>query len=136
VQTTNFSKKDWLTSIRCFYHDCCGVYFLSKMMKIDLLSKFRNREFSRGGRRGWYGWRRKETNYFLDPPPVYPGEEFPSDEKSIPAQRQLEAFYSPMARPPLAAPALSNADPQRQETVRAALLEKPAPSGFLQLQRR
>jgi hypothetical protein len=111
-----------------------GIYFLSKMMKIDILSKFRNREFSRRGRRGWYGWRIKETIYSSDPPPIYPGEGFPSDEKSIPAQRQLEAFYSPMARPPLATPAgaaaLSNADPQRQETVRAALLDNSAPFGF------
>lgn len=103
------------------------------MMKVDVLSKFRNRSFSRGGARGWYGWRRKSTDYSSDPPPVYPGEEYPPDEKPIPTQRSLDAFFSPMARPPLATPAgaaaLSSTDTQRQETVRAALADNPAPFG-------
>jgi hypothetical protein len=101
-------------------------------MKVDILSKFRNRTFSRGGARGWYGWRRQAMDY-SDPPPVYPGEFYPAEEKAIPAQRQLDAFFSPMARPPLATPAgaaaLTNTDPQRQETVRVALLDNPAPFG-------
>jgi hypothetical protein len=102
-------------------------------MRIDVLSKLRSRRFSRGGARGWYGWRRKSEDYSSDPPPTYPGEGFPPDEKAIPAQRELDAFFSPMAKPPLATPAgaaaLSNIDPQRQETVRAALLDNPAPFG-------
>jgi hypothetical protein len=109
-----------------------GIYFFTRMMKIDILSKFRNRAFSRGGARGWYGWRRQSMDY-SDPPPVYPGEFYPAEEKAIPAQRQLDAFFSPMARPPLATPAgaaaLTNTDPQRQETVRVALLDNPAPFG-------
>jgi hypothetical protein len=113
-----------------------GIYFFTRMMKVDVLSKCRNRTFSRGGARGWYGWRRKPTDYSSDPPPVYPGEGYPPDEKAIPAQRQLDAFFSPMARPPLATPAgapgLNNTDPQRQETVRSALLDNPAPFGVSQ----
>jgi hypothetical protein len=107
------------------------IYFLMRMMKIDVLSKLRSRGFSRGGSRGWYGWRRKSANYTSEPPPVYPGEGFLPDEKSIPAQRELHAFFSPMARPSLATPAgaaaLSSIDPQRHETVRAALLDNSTP---------
>jgi hypothetical protein len=108
-----------------------AIYFLTRMMKIDVLSKVRSRKFSRGGTHGWYGWRRRSTDYSADPPPSYPGERYPPDEKPIPAQRELDAFFSPMARPPLATPtgaaALSRIDTQRQEAVRAALLDNPAP---------
>jgi len=65
---------------------------------------------------------------------MYPGEPygFHLDEKSIPAQRQLEAFYSPIVKPTLAIPqaALSRADPSRQDLVREALMADPAPFGF------
>ncbi len=108
------------------------VYFLTRMMRIDV-SKFCSRKVTRGGSRGWYGWRKKSENYTSDPPPVYPGEGFLPDEKSIPTQRELDAFFSPTARPPLATPAgaaaLSSIDPQRQKTVQAALLENPLPFG-------
>jgi hypothetical protein len=74
-------------------------------------------------------------DYSSDPPPSYPGETYPSDEKAVSAQRSLNTFFSPMARPPLATPAaavtLSKADPQTQETVRAALLDNTAPFGML-----
>ncbi len=105
-------------------------------MKINIRSKFHNREFSRGGASGWYGWRKQEMDYSSDPPPTYPGEGYPSDEKAIPAQRSLDAFFSLVGRPPLATPAgaaaLSSVDPQRQETVRTALLDNPAPLEMLQ----
>jgi hypothetical protein len=111
-----------------------GIYFLIRMMKVDVPSKLRNRAFRQGGARGWYGWRRKSTDYSSEPPPLYPGDGYPADEKTIPTQRSLDAFFSPMARPPLATPAgaaaLSNTDSQRQETVRAALLDNPAPFGL------
>jgi len=122
-----------LTYLGAFIIFAALVYFLTRLMKVDILSKLRSRTVSRGGSRGWYGWRRKSENYNSDPPPVYTGEGFLPDEKSIPAQRELDAFFSPMARPPLATPAgaaaLSSIDPQRQETVRAALLDNPGPFG-------
>jgi len=106
------------------------------MMKIDVLSPFRNRGFRRGSK-GWPGWRRRSKDLTSLEPPKYPGQDgsygYPSDEKSIPPQRQLDAFFSPVAIPPLANPqtaaTLSQADPQRQDQVREALLNNPAPFG-------
>jgi hypothetical protein len=114
------------------------VFFIARMKKIDLFSKARGREFSRGGSRGWYGWREREMDYTTDgPPPKYPGYdesiEYPAEQKAVPAQRQLNAFFSPTTTLPLATPesaaGLSRADTQRQETVREALLDNPAPFG-------
>lgn len=115
------------------------VYFIARMKKIDLFSKARGREFSRGGPRGWYGFREREMDYSTDgPPPKYTGYdegfEFASEQKAVPSQRQVDAFYSPTTPPTLATPesaaALSRGqDTQRQETVREALLDKSAPFG-------
>jgi hypothetical protein len=115
------------------------IYLIGRMKKIDLLSKARGREFSRGGSRGWYSWREREMDYTTDgPPPRYPGHdeafEYPSEQKSVPSQRHLDAFYSPTTIPTLATPesaaAMSRgADTQRQEIVREALLDNPAPFG-------
>ena len=111
-----------------------GIYFLIRMMKVDVSSKLRNRSFGRGGARGWYGRRSKSADYSSEPPPIYPGEGYPPDEKPIPTQRSLDAFFSPMARPPLATPAgavaFSNSDTQRQESVRAAVVDNSAPLGL------
>ena len=71
------------------------------------------------------------------PPPKYSNYdesiEYSSEQKAVPAQRQLNAFFSPTTTPPLATPesaaGLSRADPQRQEAVREALLDNPAPFG-------
>jgi hypothetical protein len=100
------------------------------MRKIDLLASVRNRKFGRGGARGWYGWR-KEEKYYMDPPPKYSGDVYPS-EKNIPAQQQVEAFYTPTAVPPMATPAsaanaLARSGSGRQDMVREALLDNPAP---------
>lgn len=66
----------------------------------------------------------------MDNPPQYYGG-YNSNEKSIPTQQHIEAFYSPGGMPPLAIPgtadALSRANSQRQEQVRQALLDNPAP---------
>jgi hypothetical protein len=110
-----------------------GIYFLCRMMKVDLFAKLRNRKFGRGGPRGWYGWRRQEEDYPSDPPPQYAEDIYPPDEKPIPNQQQLDAFYSPITIQPIATPAtaavLSNADSERQNVVREALLDNPAPFG-------
>jgi len=102
-------------------------------MKIDIFRKFRNRKLGRGGARGWYGWRRQSMDYASEPPPMYPGEAFPTEEKAVPAQRQLDAFFTPMGMPPVATPAgatsLANVNPQRQATTRAGLLDNSAPFG-------
>ena len=107
------------------------------MKKRDIFSSLRKRKVRKGGARGWYGWRRASRFPSSDAPPRYLGGEgpyeYPTDEKSIPAQRSLDAFFSPTARPPLATPAgaaaLSRADSERQELVREALLRNPAPFG-------
>ena len=73
----------------------------------------------------------------MDAPPKYTGYaesfDYASEQKTVPAQRQLDAFFSPMSMPALATPesaaALSRTDIQRQETVREALLDNPAPFG-------
>lgn len=124
-------------AIGAFIIFIAAVYFIARMKKIDLFSKARGREFSRGGSRGWYGWRGKEPDYTTDAPPKYTGYdeslEYPSEQKTIPTQRQLDAFYSPTSMPQMASPesaaALSRAETQRQETVREALLANPAPFG-------
>ncbi|KAG0648744.1 hypothetical protein D0Z07_4839 [Hyphodiscus hymeniophilus] len=116
------------------------VYFTARWKKIDLLSRARGRQISKGGPRGWYGWREREMDYATDgPPPKYPGydEEFdlPSEQKRVPAQRQLNAKYSSptivpkLATPESAATLLRGIDTQRQEAVREALLSNPAPFG-------
>jgi hypothetical protein len=103
------------------------------MMKVDLFAKLRNRKFGGGGSRGWYGWRRQEEDYSSDPPPQYAEDIYPPDEKPIPNQQHLDAFYSPITIPPMATPGtaavLSNADSERQNVVREALLDNPAPFG-------
>jgi hypothetical protein len=115
-----------------------GAYLLTRMKKIDLLSVVRNREVRKGGPKGWYGWRRKSMNWTSLSTQGYTNEDgaygYHSDEKSTPAQRQLDAFFSPIAKPPLATPqatsTLSKTDPQRQDVVRKALLDNPAPFGI------
>lgn len=120
-----------LTFAGAFIIVVAGVYFLTRARKIDIPAFFRNRKFGRGGSRGWYGWRKEETDYMSEPPPKYSGEAYPS-EKNIPAQQQVEAFYTPTAVPPMATPAsaanaLERSNSGRQETMREALLDNPAP---------
>lgn len=108
-----------------------GIYFLTRMRKIDLLASFRNRKFGKGGARGWYGWRKEETYYIHDPPPKYSGDVYPS-EKNIPAQQQVEAFYTPTTIPPMATPAsaanaLARSNSGGQDMIREALLDNSAP---------
>lgn len=105
------------------------MYFLTRVRKVDIFAAFRNRKFKRGGARGWYGWRKEETNYMSEPPPQYSGDY--SSEKNIPIQQQVEAFYTPMAVPPMAIPAsaanaLARTDSGRRDMVREALLDNPA----------
>ena len=101
------------------------------MKKIDLFARARGREFSKGGRRGWYGWREREMDYTTDgPPPKYPGydgDEDLSENKTISSQRKLDAFHSPMTAPTgakldSAAVLSKGTDTQRQEAIRVALL--------------
>lgn len=103
------------------------------MVKPSWFSSVRNRKFGKGGARGWYGWRKRETDYLSDPPPKYSGDEYPADDKPIPVQRQLDDFFTPMAQPPRGPPidaaALSGADIQRLETARAALVDNQAQFG-------
>lgn len=129
-------------AIGAFIIFIAAVYFIARMKKIDLFSKARGREFTRGGPRGWYGWRGKESDYTMDAPPKYTGYdesfEYASEQKPVPAQRQLDAFFLPTSMPALATPesaaVLSRADTQRQETVREALLDNPAPFGVIPAQ--
>ena len=116
------------------------VFFISRMKKVDLLSKARGQHFSKGGARGWYGWREKGIDYTADgSPPKYTGyDEFSfeiSEQKPVPAQRQLEAFFSPTTMPRLATPesaaALSRPDIQRQENVCESPLDDANPFGVL-----
>ncbi|KUJ22103.1 uncharacterized protein LY89DRAFT_768394 [Mollisia scopiformis] len=120
-------------AIGAFIIVVAGIYFLTRVRKIDLLAFFRNRKFGKGGARGWYGWRKEETDYMSEPPPKYSGEVYPP-EKTIPAQQQFDAFYTPTAMPPMANPAssanaLARSDSGRQDIVREALLDNPAPFG-------
>jgi hypothetical protein len=67
-------------------------------------------------------------------PPRYSGEqgsyEYSAEAKSVPSQREMEAFFSPKAVPSLATPAraaaLSSVDSRRKELVRKALPDQPA----------
>jgi hypothetical protein len=108
-----------------------GVYFFARMRKIDLWAFFLGRKFERGGRRGWYGWR-KQDDYTSDPPPVY-SDKYPPDEKNIPVQQQIDAFYSPPVAPPMATPAnaavLQRADSQRHEMGQETQLNNTTPFG-------
>ncbi|CZR57161.1 uncharacterized protein PAC_07050 [Phialocephala subalpina] len=118
-------------AIGAFIMVIAGLYFLTRMRKIDLLAYFRDRTFRKGGARGWYGWRRREEDYTSDPPPKYSGEEYPY-EKSIPTQQTVDAFYKPTAVPKMATPAssanaLERSDSGRQDMVREALLDNPEP---------
>lgn len=86
-----------------------GILMFLRMKKIDAFSKFRGRKMRKGGNRGLYGWRREDQDqYPTDAPPKYPGETetygYPSEEKSIPAQQQMDGFFAPVAMPPLAKP--------------------------------
>lgn len=106
-----------------------GIYFLTRMRKIDIFASLRNRKFRRGGPRGWYGWRKEEIYYMNDPPPKYSGDSYLSD---IPTQQKVEAFYTPstvphMATPATAATALARSDSGHQEVARDALLDNAAP---------
>ena len=115
------------------------IYFIARMKKIEMFSKARGGIFSRGGSRRWYGWREREMDCTTDgPPPRYPGPdeafEYASEQKSVPSQRYLHAFYSPSTAPKLATPGSVSemsrgADRQRQDIVREALLANPAPFG-------
>jgi hypothetical protein len=102
-------------------------------MKLDVFTKLRNRKFGRESR-GWYGWWKQDEDYSSDPPPQYEEEGYPPDEKPIPNQQQLDAFYSsPITIPPMAtlasAAVLSSAEPERQNAVRGAFLDNQVPLG-------
>jgi hypothetical protein len=115
------------------------AYFIARMMKIDLFSQVRCREIAHPG--NGRGSSEREINYTADiPPPKYSGYdelfEYPSEQKVVPSQRQLDAFYSPMSIPTLATPpsaaALSRGvDLRRQDIAFEALLDNPAPFGVL-----
>ena len=113
-----------------------GVYLIFRMKKAGKFAVFRKRQFRKGGNHGWYGFWRNDRNTISDAPPRYSGPEEcygkNTEEKNIPSQRQLDAFFSPVAMPPLAktGAALSRADSQRQVLVREALLDNPAPFGY------
>jgi hypothetical protein len=105
------------------------------MWKIDLLSPTCNRKIERGGLRGRYGWRKQPADYTSDPPPQYSGQEFPVNEKTFFNQQSVDAYYTPLALPPLAIPsqsatALARVNSQRQELVREALVRNAAPFGM------
>lgn len=113
------------------------ICLLTRMKKIDMLSVFRNRKIQ-GGSRRWYGWGTKSKNSTPQATQSYKIEGttygFPSDEKSIPPQRQLDAFFSPITKPPPAIPqtaaTLLTANSQRYDAVREALLNNPDPIGI------
>jgi len=125
-------------AIGAFILVIAAVYFISRLKNIDLFSKARGREFNKGGSRGWYGWRERESDYTMEEPPKYAvynnGQlEYLSEQKTVPVQQQHDAFVSQrsasqMATPPSAA--LSRANTQHNETARQALLENPAPFGM------
>lgn len=112
-----------------------AIWFIARMRKVDLFAPLRNRKFERGGSRGWYGWRKQQEDYYTDPPPKYSGAYY-TEEKSLAAQQPpMDAFYNspnmpPMATPAASAAALSRANSKRQELVREALLDNPAPFGM------
>ena len=107
------------------------------MKKIDAFSMFRNRKIRKGGNRDLYGWRR-DDQYSTDAPPKYPGEaevepySYPHDEKSIPAERQMNGFFSPVSLPPLSIPAatLSRGAQEPTQSPRA-LPNNPSPSTYI-----
>ncbi len=110
-----------------------AIYFLTKMKKIDILASIRKRKFSKGGRRGWYGWRKKNPDNHTDLPPNYSSEDYNSGEKAVPNEQQVDNFYAPAAVPVVAiaanVPTLSPPSPQRQDAGREALLTNSAPFG-------
>src|ERR1039458_9222690 len=112
-----------------------GIYFLARMREIDLFAKLRNRKIERGGSRGWWGWRKQETYDSSDPPPEYPDSVYIPDEKSIPSQQQIGAFYTPVTTPQMAtlatAATLTRSDSQRLEMGRETLLSNAAPVAIL-----
>jgi hypothetical protein len=134
LQGIKFCHSKSLHFTGAFIMVAAGIWFFARMRKIDLFAPLRNHRIERGGSRGWYGWRRKEPDYYSDPPPQYSGE-FPSDEKTYPNQSSLEAFYTPKMTSSMATPASSagvpaRANSQRQELVRERLLENSAPFGM------
>lgn len=112
-----------------------AIWFFARMQKIDLFAPLRNRKIERGGSRGWYGWRKQQEDYYADPPPKYSGA-YPTEEKPLAVQQPpMDAFYNAtnmprMATPAASAAALSRANSERQELVREALLDNPAPFGM------
>jgi hypothetical protein len=139
-RNTNHGSRLTRRNLGAFIIFLAAIWFIARIKKIDLFSKARGKEFSRGGPRGWYGFRDREMDYSTDgPPPKYTGYdegfEHPSEQKAVPAQRQLDAFYSPTTPPTLATPESAAAlargpETQRHETVREALLNNGAPFGF------
>lgn len=110
---------------------CAAVYFCARMRNKDLFACFRNRKFGKGGRRGWYGWRKEASNedYTTEPPPKYTGEEYLSDQK----EAVIEATYFPKEGltmvPPTSAYYSTKKDSLRLDTSREGLLENSAPFG-------
>lgn len=80
-----------------------SIYIFARMKKIDLLASFRNRKISKGGSRGWYGWRQKRAK-LSSTETAYPsiGYSYPSDEKV--EQRSVDSFFDSMAKPTVVVP--------------------------------
>ncbi|KAH8599598.1 hypothetical protein B0O99DRAFT_327082 [Bisporella sp. PMI_857] len=73
-----------------------AIYVIARIKKIDLFAFFRNREFRRGGDRGWYGWRSKLTPYYPSSA-SFTSFTYVSDEKPILPSPQPIATTIPTA---------------------------------------
>jgi hypothetical protein len=107
---------------------CAAVYFCARLRKVDLFARLRNRKLARGGKDGWYGWRKEKplNDYTSDPPPKYSGEEYLTDQKK-PTTEMTQFSQEVVTRANPWYPIRK--DSLRPDTGREGLLDSPAPLG-------